>query len=214
MAERGGRIIAQLAPTNERMMISAREKRRIRRGTGGLSSLRIPAPFFLYPLYTLYVPLNATYGSPFRKVASRIFVGRAGREPPRRRQWPSIPPPHITDRSSFSFPPPRRFSGLRERKDRERRRRWAELAGTRKGAPGCAALIPAARFRSQFSRALTRLLSPLAEQPPYPFSLLFAFFRRGSERKPESTAVRPLTDRRIVSGGMQGAGGERGEKDL
>lgn len=29
---------------------------------------------FLYPLYT-DVPLNATYGSPFRKVASRIFVG-------------------------------------------------------------------------------------------------------------------------------------------
>lgn len=33
-------------------------------------------PPFLYPLYT-DVPLNATYGSPFRKVASRIFVGWA-----------------------------------------------------------------------------------------------------------------------------------------
>lgn len=89
MAERKNivRIIARVAP-NEQMMVlaSGTKGNKIQTQTGNrdiLSPLRqycrsIPFPFpsFLYPLYT-DVPLNATYGSPFRKVASRIFVGWA-----------------------------------------------------------------------------------------------------------------------------------------
>jgi len=148
MAERGGGIIAQIAPANERTMISAREKGdKTQTGDGSaLVAATIPPPFpppSFYALFIPDVPLNATYGSPFRKVASRIFVGRAGRKPPRRRQWPPIPssppppPSHVTDRSSFSFPPGRRrFGGLRERKDLVRE-------GGREGGPS----LPPGRVR-------------------------------------------------------------------
>lgn len=79
------KIITRVAP-NERMMISVRGPRKgdkiETRGAetrDALAAATIPpslfsAPFFLYPFYT-DVPLNVTYGSPFHKVASRIFVG-------------------------------------------------------------------------------------------------------------------------------------------
>lgn len=118
-------IIARVAP-NEQMMVSAQKGIRYKRRRGGtvlslavatiLPFYSFPPPSFLYPLYT-DVPLNATYGSPFRKVASRIFVGWAvslhvvdNGLPFRPRSRPAVP-----DRSSFSFPPSSGSLDLRER---------------------------------------------------------------------------------------------------
>lgn len=132
-----------------------------RRCDNTLSSYSFPP--FLYPLYT-DVPLNATYGSPFRKVASRIFVGWAislhvvdNGLPFRPR--PFIPPSSTTAVSHSLHLAARWTWGKGS---------WEGGGGLRsplEGERGCAALIPAARFRSQFSRALTRLFSLLASPP-------------------------------------------------
>lgn len=170
-----------------------------------------------HPLYT-NVPLNATYGRPFHEVASRIFVGT--HKPPRSRQWPPTSPSLPPNRSSFSFHPPP-FGGA-EGKDRRVAR------GDQ--PPGGALLIPAARFRSQFSRALTRL--PLTTSPfdplssttllfvvvlplPYHVSLSFSLslFLTIALLSPRSNTVDhgekklrkyswPLTDRRIQEYGV------------
>lgn len=91
-----------------------------------------------------------------------------GRKPPRRRQWPSIPFPSSPPHPVSSFPTAAVSHSLHLSDSLDLRERivrrwwwWFEVAiekGT--GGGGCAALIPAARFRSQFSRALTRLLPP------------------------------------------------------
>lgn len=96
----------------------------------------------------------------------RGFSWGGPRKPLRRRQWSPIPHPFpsflraltVLDRRAVSHS--LHLSGLAgpEGKGREK----GGLRGRhprRRDPAGCAALIPAARFRSQFSRALTRLLS-------------------------------------------------------
>lgn len=140
-----------------------------------------------------------------------------GRKPSRRRQWPSIPFPSSPPHPVSSFPTAAVSHSLHLSDSLDLRERivrrwwwWFEVAiekGT--GGGGCAALIPAARFRSQFSRALTRLLSPPTSTPVV---LLFLFYRvSGFLRSPtssllveedccwkEAQKIQPLTDRRIV----------------
>lgn len=99
-----------------------------------------------------------------------------GRKPPRRRQWPSIPFPFVlapfpTAAVSHSL----HLSDSPDLRERiVRRWRWVEVAIER------VALIPAARFRSQFSRALTRLLSLPTSSP----SIVLFFLSSGFLRAP------------------------------
>lgn len=112
---------------------------------------------------------------------------------PRRRQWPPIPTPAprpalflplslFLYRGSFSFPPLQRLAGPEKEKGREKPRWWRFEIVNPVGGRGRAALIPAARFRSQFSRALTRLHSSVVPRPSCPSrppapSPLFSFAR-------------------------------------
>jgi len=162
-------------------MISACEKgirhkrgRRVALVVATISRPFLP-PFFLCPLYTR-CPIERNLWKSVPQSCLADFRGRTGERPQASTSSTMASPPSPLPQQ---FLIPSTFGGLRERKDRERKR--PSLPGRVRGG----ALIPAARFRSQFSRALTRPLCPLV------------LFRRRSaspssgeaaEESPESTA--------------------------
>jgi len=158
--------------------------------------------------------LNATYGSPFRKVASRIFVGWAVSLHVVDNGLPFRPRP-LSSRRTRSRPQQFLIPSTLATRWTWGKESWEDGDGLRsllERRRGCSAFIPAARFRSQFSRALTRLLSlPHPRRSfssffftAYPLPSLFFLLSSGAgERK--TTVERKLrkyswllTDRRIV----------------
>lgn len=143
----GRKNIAWIIAPNEQMMVSAGGSKgnKIQTEAGNRDVLSrhcdntpvLFLPPFLYPLYT-DVPLNATYGSPFRKVASRIFVGWAVSLHVVDNGLPFRPrplPPFPTTAVSHSPPP----SGSLDLRERVVRRWWWVEVATQGGTGMCGA---------------------------------------------------------------------------
>jgi len=117
------------------------------------------SPLFIPSLYRCPIECNLWKSVPQSCPAD--FRG-VGRKPPRRRQWPSIPPPPLSSHRTRSRPQQFLIPSTLATRWTWGKESWEDGDGLRsllERRRGCSALIPAARFRSQFSRALTRLLS-------------------------------------------------------